>query len=136
MKKLWPWVIGIFVFLLMIAAIAAVMRLFSFGPSSMAIGREANPILRDGIWYHHGRGMHWGFQRLPFLGFFGMIFALLLPLGAAALLVLGIILIVRKITTPNKKSNEAVVSLCHQCGKPVEDDWVLCPYCGEKLGGE
>jgi len=64
-----------------------------------------------------------------------MLFALLLPLGIAALLVFGIIFLVRKIGSSDTGSIEDKAAHCHQCGKPIDDEWAVCPYCGEELGG-
>ena len=135
MKKLWPWLFGLSVFLLLVVFVVFGLRFIPLGRSPMAWGEETNQFWRDGFWDHHGRGMHWGIPGLPFLGIFGMLFALLLPLGFVALLVLGIIFLVRTLRSSSTKPNSVEVPRCHNCGKQVEGEWVVCPYCGENLGG-
>ena len=96
-----------------------------------------------------------GFNRIggrvggfPMMGFAPMIaFGLLrglFGLGILALAVIGVVLLVRnnKAKNANQVANLATPveptpvveqeKLCKHCGKPVNSDWVACPYCGKK----
>jgi predicted amidophosphoribosyltransferase len=37
---------------------------------------------------------------------------------------------------PEPTVEEAVADSCPECGKPVEADWQVCPYCGKKMKAE
>jgi hypothetical protein len=86
----------------------------------------------------------------PLGGFFGG----LICLGFLVLLVLGIIWLVRSLRRPTTVASvptavasmpapvsqstpevmpEAVVNPCKRCGKPLQDDWKVCPHCGKKV---
>jgi hypothetical protein len=92
------------------------------------------------------RGMHMGgfgmlgFGRMmPFGGFFGG----LVSLGFLALIVLGIIWLVRNLRKPT--APVAVVAAespvvpqiathpCQKCGEAVQEDWKFCPHCGKRV---
>jgi hypothetical protein len=91
-----------------------------------------------GFGYHmRGPGMM-GRGLMPFGGFFGG----LLSLGFLALVVLGIIWLVRSLRTPKPVDvpaampaamPAATVNPCRKCGRPIQDDWKICPYCGQKV---
>ncbi|HLF75219.1 MAG TPA: zinc ribbon domain-containing protein [Anaerolineales bacterium] len=87
-----------------------------------------------GGWGYRGGGMmgpgmmgHWGFAPL---GWVGMIFMWLVPIGFIVLAVLGIVWLVRNLggNTP-----PAVERTCPNCGKGVQADWQHCPHCGTAL---
>jgi len=74
----------------------------------------------------------------PMMGFLS-IFRVIIPLGILALAVVGIVLLVRNNrakritpTQPAQPAAPAVVRNCVKCGKPLQEDWVNCPYCGKK----
>lgn len=85
---------------------------------------------------------------LPMMGFMPMIgFRLLrglFGLVILALAVFGVIFLVRnnKAKSTNQVANMATPvettpvvepeKLCKNCGKPVNSDWMACPYCGKK----
>ncbi len=71
------------------------------------------------------------------LGWLGMLFGLLIPLGVLALVVAGGIWAVKALTAgennlPFIQTNTASPS-CPNCGKTVQPDWNTCPYCGTAL---
>ena len=33
-------------------------------------------------------------------------------------------------------AEEATAGTCLECGKPIEEDWQACPYCGARVTGE
>jgi len=69
-----------------------------------------------------GRGMHGGlfFGGFPFLGS-------LLGLGLFVLAIFGIVGLVRG------AGSKAAKRVCAHCGAPLEEGWIACPRCGEKV---
>ncbi len=69
------------------------------------------------------------------MGGFGMPFfgisMLIVPLLFIGLLVLGVVWLVRAVSTPGAPA--ASQAACPHCGKPVQAGWKACPYCGEKI---
>jgi hypothetical protein len=147
MKPVWKWVIGIVIGLVVLAMIVgAAFLVRAYLPlhvvSAQAIpstGQAPRQFDERGFGMRgfgmpgpgmrtfggHGFGMM-GRGMLPFGGFFSGLFSL----GFLALLVLGIVWLVRSLRTP--KPVEAVQP-CGNCGKPVQAEWRNCPYCGKKL---
>ncbi len=80
------------------------------GPRLGALAPFSMPMMR-GAWGMHPMG--W----LPGLGW-------LLGLGLVVLLVAGIVGLVRG-STPSRR--------CAHCGSPLQEGWVACPRCGEKV---
>ena len=160
MKNFWKWffiLLGTFIVVFLLAFVA-----FSiFG------GKHA------GVWYimpMMGRGLRFfrGGPLMPHMqlpggftggfgvfGWVGMIFSWLLRLGFLALVIAGIVWVVRSLTqskapaapvqyvvpaapVPPAAPAEPVTpaqpaSACAHCGKPIQVDWKLCPYCGAPL---
>jgi hypothetical protein len=180
MKKVWKWVLGIVIGLVVLAALAfgAFMMRGHFGnmayitrynqpgiqvPGKENGGRVPGPFYGNRSFDNRGwggRGMHMvgpGMmgvgRRMPFGGFFGG----LICLGFLALVVLGIIWLVRRLRKPAAVSapapvvsvpavdaapvaapsaSEPVVSAvkpCPKCGEPVQEGWKHCPNCGKRL---
>ena len=93
-----------------------------------------------------GRGGN--FNRLPMMGGGGMMFGLgilmffraIIPLGILALAVVGIVLLFRnKRASSASKKNQlpaetpvVTTHSCAKCGKDVQNEWAVCPYCGKK----
>ena len=91
-------------------------------------------------------GMMGGF-RAPGFMIFGLLFRLIglaIPLGLLGFLVWAVV----KLTSKNKPVPTGAAStpspvetpldaaparVCSHCGKTAQNDWVTCPYCGEKL---
>ena len=139
MKKVWKWVIGIVIALVVIAAVTGLVLLVK---SHWMVRSEVNGAI-PGYKYQHpgffpyedfGRGMHNfpmmgpGMRSVGFLPFGGLMW--IFPLGFLVLLVLGIIWLIKALRKP-----EAVplqTHSCKNCGKPVQEDWRNCPYCGKK----
>ncbi len=68
-------------------------------------------------------------------GIFGWLFMLpvmLIPLGLLVLLALGIIWVVRTVGRPSGEAEPSALT-CPKCGKAVEVDWRVCPFCEEDL---
>lgn len=70
------------------------------------------------------------------MGVFWGLPVLLLVLGLLALVVVGIIFLVRRQQQPNHDQPDGQIKYCNQCGKKTAPDWHVCPYCGEPLRGE
>ena len=126
MNKIWPWIIGIAVFLLLGLALLLGTGLLRTQGMPMVWFRGYERGFRDNYLPHHG--MRWG---LPVLGIFGMFLMLAFPLGLLAVIVLGIIMLVRSLQQPDRRPSNPQISHCSNCGNSVEPDWRVCPYCGE-----
>jgi uncharacterized membrane protein len=94
-----------------------------------------------GVFLFGGAGYRWmpmharlgGFPMMGGFRMFGagmMLFRLIIPLLLIGLIVAGIILVVSVAKQPKTVTPAAS---CSNCGKPVQPDWINCPYCGEKL---
>lgn len=77
-----------------------------------------------------------GFQYPSVFGNFGsiggliMMFGMLLiPLTVIGLVILGVMVIAKGVNTP---ITTMIMKNCAHCGKPLQADWVNCPYCGRK----
>jgi hypothetical protein len=67
-------------------------------------------------------------------GLFGWLFMLpmcLFPLGFLALLVIGIVWLVRTVSGP--QSAAPVSKVCPECHSAVQAGWKACPHCGATL---
>lgn len=113
--KTWKWLLVIF-----IAVIAAfLVGLFVFRGASYA-WMPMRP--------HFGRVPMMGGART--LGMGWMLFRWIIPLLFFGLIVAGIVLIVNAASHP--KTTPFMLA-CTNCGKPVQTEWVNCPYCGHAL---
>ncbi len=109
---------------LVLTIISVIALLFLFGGGMMS------------GWGYRGWGMMggpsgmmggWGYSPL---GWVGMLFMWLVPVGLIALAVFGITWFVRNVgnSTPPSIQNP-----CPNCGKGVKADWQNCPYCSTAL---
>jgi hypothetical protein len=164
MKKVWKWVIGIVIVLVVVAALvvgaflmrshfANVVNIDKFNRPGVQVpgyGTRQRFPGGDGwgVYGMHMRGPGiMGYGRWnPLGGLIGGVFCL----GFLALVVLGIIWLVRRLRTPAVVSAavapaaapvapvaEPVVPLaavhpCPKCGEPVQEGWKHCPNCGKK----
>ena len=116
MKKVNWWIIGI---------VSVLAVLFLFGGGMM--------------WGNRGYGMmggpgmmgNWGYSPFGWFGMgLGMIFMWLIPIGILALIVFGVVSLVRTAGNPP----QAIPLIpCTNCGKGTQADWQNCPYCGTAL---
>jgi hypothetical protein len=136
MKKIWKWIIGIVLGLIVLAVLVGAAFMVRSNFHADAVNREVRggggwggcgpgmmPFGGPG-WHMRGYGMMGGVIS-PLGGFLGG----LISLGLLALVVLGIIWLVRSL----RKPLPVVVSTCGKCGNPVQPDWNNCPNCGNKL---
>jgi hypothetical protein len=167
MKKVWKWVIGIVVVLVVVAALvggafllrnhfANVVSIARFNQHAVPVPGYGNgqrfPGMRQfgtGGWGGYGmRGP--GMMDFGRRGLFGGLIGGLLCLGFLALVVLGIIWLVRylrkqsagsaviaPVTAPVAAVAEPVVPVveahpCPKCGESVQEGWKHCPNCGKK----
>lgn len=139
MRKVWKWIIGIVVALVILAIVAGVAMMF-LRPHLMGGSAWYGPGARvRGPWmmmpFGHGGYMMRGFGwMMPFGGLFGGF----ITLGILTLAVLGIVWLVRRVAAPQtspaaQQTPAPVQATCKRCGKPVEAGWVACPHCGKKL---
>ncbi len=151
MKTAIKWILGILIGVVLLAAVAAV-GYFVFtrwdGISFMMRPRVLMPF--------EGRRMpiqpFGGIPYQRFGGFFPLrlIGSGLFCLGFLALIVLGVVVLVRVLRQPGQAAiiaapavapiqmpepvqTPAVTRNCSNCGKPVQEDWSHCPYCGNTL---
>ncbi len=144
MRKVWKWIIGIILGLIVLAVLVgvgfALRGGFHMARSGLGYGfYERGPQMMP-YGPFHGPGMMRGFGVFPFGGILGG----LIFLAFAVLIVLGIIGLVRYLRAPKAVTGTAVpaptagmqpaeMATCKNCGKPVQSDWKNCPYCGEKI---
>ena len=130
MRKIWPWLAVLVVFLvlgLIILFGAGVFNNRGFLPNSRFLGQGIAP----NNWHHHGFGLRWG---LPIMGILGGLLLLIIPGGLIALIVLGIYLLARSTGKKENPYGERSIPHCPNCDAEVESGWHVCPYCGENLG--
>lgn len=130
MRKLWPWILGLTVVLLI-----GLVVLFGFG----LLRTQWMPMFGMG---HGGRLWRdnylprFGMRGVSVMGVLGLLLMFIVPLGFLGLLIGGIVLLVRALQKPDQTVNRHLAARCDNCGKKVESDWAICPYCGEALGDE
>ena len=139
----WKWIIGIALGLVILAVLMGVgfmVRSNFHGYRAEALDARCLFERGPGIMPYGGFGFHMrgpgmmGRSFMPFGGFFGG----LLSLGILTLAVLGIIWLVRSLRLPRPVDVSAaapavVDNPCKKCGRPIQDDWAICPYCGKKV---
>jgi hypothetical protein len=153
MKKVWKWIIGIALGLILLAVLVGVgllvrnnfhvYRAETLNPYGFS---ERGPWMMPygGFGHMRGHGMM-GFGMMPF----GGLFRGLLSLGFLALVVLGIIWLARSLRKPKTfdapaavsaepaelppATPTAIVNPCKRCGRPLQDEWKVCPHCGKKV---
>ena len=150
MKKVWKWIIGIVIGLVVLAVLV--------GAGFLVFGHYHAVRIENGStrgWSQQGPGLmpshgfggqirgpgmmgHGGM--MPFGGFIGG----LVCLGFLALIGIGIFWLVRATRKPTSVDSPAstttpaampapVMEACKKCGKPIQSDWNNCPYCGKKV---
>jgi hypothetical protein len=145
MKQSTKWIVGIAIGLLCLVALVAIgYMVFSWwgGSGWMMSSRSIQG-------WSEGRDIPW--QRMPmhpdrgmpftrFNAFFPLriVASGLLCLGLLALIVLGVFALARGLKRTSQPAERPVAAAsaaqaCSNCGRPVQEDWKLCPYCGNQL---
>jgi uncharacterized membrane protein len=144
MKKVWKWILGIVIVVVIVAALAVLMFVLhnSFGGS---IGFRNLPghdwrapmMDADDGWRHPMMGYR---SFMPFGGglmLFGMGLVRLIPLVLLGLLVYGAYRYGMKrssaATPPPAAPAPTPVRTCPKCGYAVQEGWNHCANCGKKL---
>ena len=119
---------------LVVGIIGIVALLLLFGGGMMMGGwgyRGWSMMGPSGMVGPGGMMNNWGYSSAPSpLGWIGMIFMWLIPVGFVALIVFGISWLVRNVGNSTQPSAQTP---CPNCGKGVQVDWQNCPYCGTTL---
>ena len=127
MKNYWYWIIGIGLVLILGLLFLLGLGIFGQRGSAMTWMTGGSDVWRNS-WNHHG--IRWG---APMMGLFGGLLLWLFLIGLVALTVVGIVLLVRALQSPNRDRIDHPQHVCDHCGKKVDADWQVCPYCGEPL---
>ncbi len=80
-----------------------------------------------------GMGMMGGYGYYQPFGWIGMLLGWIIPLIILALLIAGVVILVTSLTRRGQIPTGATSGFCTNCGKPVQSDWLNCPYCGTAL---
>ena len=161
MRKVWKWIIGIVIVLVVVAALVGGAFLLHSRFNEVRVVQLARPIQQapgtgkmpfrgngegqpgwPGMMPYGGGGYHMrgpgrmGFGgMMPFAGFFGGLFCL----GFLALVILGVVWLVRGRRNPKPVEAAVVVAPtaltvhpCKKCGQPVQEGLNYCPNCGKK----
>lgn len=148
MKKIWKWILGIAIVLVVLAGLAGLVFVMrnNIITANFHPGYGFQP--RPG-WNEQSRGwrepaMHGGdpmlgerfsrFGRLPFGFLFGGLMQLI-PLALLALVFYGVYRIGKNSAKPAAMaaaSPAAATHACANCGTAVQDGSKFCPNCGEK----
>lgn len=142
MKKAWKWILGIVLGLIVLTALVGIGLLMRNNfhdlraePFERGFPGRTPWMMPFGGFDPHLRGpglVRYGLNHLG--GFIGRLFSL----GFLAIVVLGIIWLVKSLSTPKHVAESApmpaaVTNPCKKCGRPLQDDWKNCPYCGKKV---
>lgn len=124
MNKTSPWLIVLYVIggLLLLALLAGLIVFFT---TRWEFGVYRMPM--------HLWGMHRWFYP-PTVGWLWPLLMLFTPLLILVLSVLGIVWLVRSVSSnPPSTPQPPNALLCPQCKRPLQSDWLVCPYCGTRL---
>ncbi|HHH41696.1 MAG TPA: zinc ribbon domain-containing protein [Chloroflexi bacterium] len=80
----------------------------------------------------------WGMTGSWGWGWPGFFLMMVFPLGFLVLLILGVVWLIRlaggiQAGPPAPPPASPPGKTCPSCGRTVQEDWQLCPYCGESL---
>jgi hypothetical protein len=146
MKNFWKYFL-IFIGVLVVAFCVAL----PFFGMALRVGRAGGFMPMNGLRFGFPFMMsRMGLFRFPMFGIGG-----LLLVGLVVLVIFGLVSLFRRSSHSNAANSSAVpavaqpvqtaaveptsvqavstTSSCSHCGKPVQADWKVCPFCGEKL---
>ncbi len=106
----------------------------------MIMNRQGAAMMESGLFGRTGRMI----IPIPFFSFFSF-FRVIFPVGLLALVVTGIVLLVRggrsssaaqtvvpPLPAAGQVQPEPTQLTCRKCGKPLNPEGQYCPFCGEK----
>jgi hypothetical protein len=124
MSKVLKWILYILLGLVVLAVVA--------GIAFAAFGGHGYAMMRPG--FRMMEPMRYSFRPVR------MIFGGLLGLGVFVLVIVGIVALVSALVKSNRPAQTqppaqiaTPVRTCSNCGKPAQEDWKTCPYCGNPL---
>lgn len=127
MNKTLKWILYILLGLVILSVLAGLIAML-FGGYGYGWLRFGAPMMN-----------HMRFFYSPIRSVFGGLFCL----GVILLVVVGIVALVYALTNGNKQTQvtppvqiPTPVHPCSNCGKPAQEDWKTCPYCGNTLVAE
>ncbi len=129
MTRAIKWILVIFLGVIVLAIIAAIVFAF-IGAARYGVAVGPGIRMVQPFQYHHIVG----YRGL------GAIFGGLIGLGIFILLIVGIVALVSALFRNNRPAQmtppaqpPAPARMCPNCGKPAQEDWKTCPYCGNPL---
>ncbi len=131
MKKVWKWILGILIVLVIVAALVALAFVFRNDIGWHIVSRD----LPNRDWHHPMMG----YRSFPPFGgglmLFGMGLVRLIPLVLLGLLVYGAYRygMKRSSTVNPPPAAPAPIRNCPKCGFVVQGGWNHCANCGKKL---
>ena len=131
MSNIWKWILGVGAGLLVLLLVAAPFATrFLWMTGSYMTGQSGVPMggFPGGCGGIFGSPMFGMWNMGGGLMMFGM---LIVPLLLVGLVVVAVVVIIRRPQTVVVQAQPAAIS-CAACGKAVQENWVVCPYCGEK----
>lgn len=130
MSNVLKWILYVLLGLVILAVIAGIVFAI-FGASGYSMMGPGFRMMRPYGFYHVGIS--------PLRAIFGG----LLGLGVFILIIIGIVALISAIVRgsrpavynqPVQPAQPAVsTKACPNCGKPAQEDWKTCPYCGTSL---
>jgi hypothetical protein len=121
MSKGLQWTLGLSAGLVALALVTAIILPFFLPQAGW-----------NGYGMMNGQGMMnmmGGYGMMAFMGI-GM---MLWPLLTSGLVVVGVVWVVKSGVTPAALRPPTAGVSCTHCGKPLQEGWKACPYCGEKV---
>jgi uncharacterized membrane protein len=131
MNKVLKWILYILLGLVVLAVVAGIVFAV-FGGRGYAMMRPGFRMMETPRYFS------------PFRMIFGGLFGL----GVFVLVIIGIVALVNalvrgnrhaqmsqpaQMATPAQMTTPQPSRTCSNCGKPAQDDWKTCPYCGNSL---
>ena len=133
MSKVLKWILYVLLGLVVLAIIAGVVFAF-FSPARYVMNHPGIRMMAPYGYYRVGIS--------PLRAIFGGLFGL----GIFVLIIIGIVALVNAIVRGNRTTmvtqpqqplqptqSAAAARPCPNCGKPAQEDWKTCPYCGTPL---
>ena len=136
MNKVLKWVLIVLGGLVVLAIIAGIVLAFVYRPGFVMM-RPGFRMMQP--FRNNGERFGFGFSPLR------MIFGGLFGLGIFLLVIVGIVALVNMLVRSGRSTQTlppaqpaamapaAPARTCSNCGRPTQEDWKTCPYCGNPL---